>query len=251
MSKKTIYTQLSSLVFGACVMSLMASCGGTEKSAASPGSEKNPITQLGLEGRYIAKLNALNTSVAGVTIAEAKVQVIADQLAVSMEVKDSPASTTHSQFIYEGTECPSEIHDTNNDGFIDAIEASKVLGKILIPLDANLNSQSEGLESFPESNFLGNYSYYKEGVLSQLVADLTAPDMDEKDEITKLSGSDLQLEGKVVVVQGVSNQTYIPGSVATFDGLSDRATLTIACGKISRVMIDESETTHEEESRPQ
>ena len=246
MTTPVIYKQIASLVFGACVMSMLVSCsksssGGGEK--AKDNYRIDPV-ELGLTGRYIAKFRSLNSSVAGVTAAEAKIQVVGDQITVSMAVKDSPASTIHSQFIYSASECPTEAHDTNSDGFIDPIEASKVLGKILIPLDADLNSQAEGSQDYPQSNFLGTYTYYKEGVLSNLIADLRSPDQDEKDEVGKISADEeLKLEGKVIVIQGIANEVYLPGSVRTFEGLSDRATLSIACGKITRVMNDESETS--------
>jgi hypothetical protein len=250
MTNTTIFKQLSSLVFGACVMSMLTSCGNsTSGGGQSPKQgRKNPIEQpeeaLGLTGRYVVKFKALNSSVAGVTNAIGKIQIVGDQITVDMDVKDSPATTNHSQMIYSANECPTEAHDTNNDGFIDPIEASKVLGQILIPLDADLNSQFDGIQEFPTSNFMGTYTYYKEGVLSSLIADLQAPDADEKDELTKLKSSEeLKLEGKVIVIQGVSNDIYVPGSVRTFNGASDRATLSIACGKITRVMLEDSETS--------
>ena len=249
MTNTTTFKQFSSLIFGACVMSMLASCGNSSSSGSSSGNKdpyRQPQEELGITGRYVVKFKALNTSVAGITQAMGKIQVMGDQIAVDMDVKDSPSNTTHAQMIYAASECPSEVHDTNQDGFIDPIEASKVLGKVLIPLDGNLNSQLEGIEQFPSSNFMGSYKYYKEGVLSSLVADLQAPDADEKDELGKIGANeDLKLEGKVIVIQGVSNDTYIPGSVRTFDGVSDRASLAIACGTITRVMIDESETSEE------
>lgn len=246
MTTPTIYKQLTSLIFGACVMSMLASCSKSS-SGGGVNFKKDPLRQepeeLGITGRYIAKFHSLNSSVAGVTAAEAKIQVMGDQITVSLAVKDSPASTVHSQFIYAASECPTEVHDTNSDGFIDPVEASKVLGKILIPLDAELNSQEEGSQDFPQSNFLGTYSYYKEGVLSSLITDLQSPDDNDKDEVGKISiNEQLKLEGRVIVIQGIANDVYLPGSVRTFDGLSDRATLSIACGKIARVMNIESET---------
>jgi hypothetical protein len=252
MTNTTIFKQFSSLVFGACVMSMLASCGNSSSGSRSGGGKRgnNPVQQpeeaLGITGRYVAKFKSLNSSVAGVTNAAANIQVMGDQITVAMDVNDSPVNTVHSQMIYSATECPTEVHDTNNDGFIDPIEASKVLGQILIPLDADLNSQFEGIQEFPSSNFMGNYNYYKEGVLSSLISDLQVPDMDEKDQLTKLTSTEeLKLEGKVIVIQGVSNDIYLPGSVRTFEGTSDRATLSIACGKITRVMLEDSETSEE------
>lgn len=235
-------------------MSMLASCGQSSSGGGKGNGSKNPYVEnpqeLGITGRYIAKFKSLNSSVAGITTGEAKIQVIGDQITVAVDVKDSPANTVHTQMIYAANECPTEAHDTNSDGFIDPVEASKVLGKVLIPLDSDLNTQLDGIQEFPSSNFLGNYSYYKEGILSSLIADLQAPDQDDKDELGKLdTKEELKLEGKVIVIQGVASDTYLPGSVRTFEGASDRATLSIACGQITRVMLDDSETSGPEEAQ--
>lgn len=245
MTKATVYKQVSSLVIGVCIMPFLTSCSGESKSATNKSSpQKNPYSQeLGLEGRYTVKFDGLNSSVAGNPHAEAKIQVVADKVAFAVNVKDSAASTTHATLIYSGTECPSEIHDTNSDGFIDPVEASEVLGQVLIPLDGDLNSQEQGLDNFPTTDFLGSLSYYKEGELSLMLADLKAPDSNVKDELAKLEeNQELSLDGKVMVIQGVASDVYLPGSIRAFEGVSDRASLSIACGKISRTMIDEFET---------
>lgn len=249
MTIQTIYKQLSALVFGVCLMPFLTSCGGKSETSNSQKRSQNPFKQeLGLEGRYTVKFYSLNSALAGNSNAEGRIQIVGDKIAVGINMKDSPARTQHAQTIYEGSECPSEVHDTNSDGFIDPIEASKILGQVLIPLDGDLNGQLAGIETFPVSNFQGNYSYYKEGELSQLLTDLKSEDLDLKDELKKMSEKDeLKLEGKVIVIQGISDDTYLPGSIRTFEGVSDRASLSIACGKIVRTMIDESETNEPQE----
>lgn len=244
------YSQLTSLLLGACVLSALTSCGGKVSTGGGEGQRQkpNPIEQeLKLEGKYEAKLASLNSSVSGFTTAKAKIHLVADSITAEISVKDSPSMTIHSQFIYTANECPTDAHDTNSDGFIDPLEASKVLGPILIPLDAELNSQLEGSDLFPVSDVMGSYVYYKEGIISKMISDLQSVDQDTNDELGKLNaGENLKLEGKVIVIQGVSEDIYLPGSVRTFDGLSERATLAIACGKITRVLNEESETTEPE-----
>jgi len=249
MTKKTIYKQLTSLVFGACVMTMLVSCGGGVKSGAgvsgTPSRDANRVQEevseeLGLVGRYEVQFESLNSQIGGNISAEGKLQVMGDQIMVDLDVKDSYANTPHSQFIYSGAECPSLMsHDTNNDGFIDPIEASAVIGDILVPLDSNIDGQDLGLNEFQAANVFGKYSYYIEGALSSLLADLHAPDMNQNDETVKLKSNEkFKLEGKVVVVQGVAQTEYLPGSVRTHEGTSDRGSLIKACGKIKRVMFN-------------
>ena len=234
MNKKTIYKQLASLVLGACIMSALTACS-EEKVKSDRGYKAEPIEELGVEGKYEVKFSALNTSVAGMTEAKATIHVIADQISVGLEVKDSPATTIHSQFIYTASECPTELNDSNNDGFIDPVEAAKVLGSILIPLDGDLNAQEDGMTIFPTANGVGSYSYYQEADFLRLVADLQSPDLNPKDEFIKLNGrEDLKLEGKVIIIQGIPEESYLPGSIRVIQPDTDRAALPIACGKIIR-----------------
>jgi hypothetical protein len=241
MNKKTIYKQLASLVLGACIMSALTACS-EEKVNSDGGQKAEPIEELGVEGKYEVKFSSLNTSVAGMTVAKGTIHVIADQISVGLEVQDSPAATTHSQFIYTASECPTELNDSNNDGFIDPVEAAKVLGSILIPLDSDLNTQEDGATNFPAANGVGSYSYYQEAVLSRLVADLQSPDLNPSVEFIKLNGSeDLKLEGKVIILQGVPQDSYLPGSIRVIQPDTDRAALPIACGKIVRTNQTEIE----------
>ncbi len=243
MSKKSTYTQFVSLVLGATLMTAMISC--TDESF-HPAKNKttNQLEESQIEGRYEVTFSPLNSSVSGITEGKAKIRIIADKISVSVEMTDSPAKAIHSQFIYTASECPTEIHDINNDGFIDQVEAAKVLGSILIPLDGDLNSQEQGEAQFPWSDSLGNYSYYQEGELSNLLADLAAPDLNLQDEIVKLiPGHDLKLQGKVIVIEGVSQDDYLPGSIQSIGSNSDRKSLPIACGIIKRAILEDSETS--------
>ncbi len=243
MSKKSTYTQFVSLVLGASLMTAMISC--TDESL-NPTHKKNTnlLEDSPIEGRYEVKFSPLNSSVSGLTAGKAKIRIIADKISVGIEITDSPSKAIHSQFLYTASECPTEVHDVNNDGFIDQVEASKVLGSILIPLDGDLNSQDQGETHFPWSDGLGNYSYYQEGEFSSMLADLTAPDLNLQDEIIKLvPGHDLKLQGKVIVIEGISEDAYLPGSIQSLGSNSDRKSLPIACGVINRALLEDSETS--------
>ena len=247
MSKKSTYTQFISLVLGASLMTAMISCTD-ESFHPAQNKTSNQLEESQLEGRYEVKFSPLNSSVSGITTGKAKIRIIADKISVSVDITDSPSKALHSQFIFTASECPTEIHDINNDGFIDQVEAAKVLGSILIPLDGDLNSQDQGEAYFPWSDSLGNYSYYQEGEFSSMLADLRAPDLNLQDEIIKLiPGNNLKLQGKVIVIEGVSQDDYLPGSIQSIGSNSDRKSLPIACGIIKRTLLEDSETTEADE----
>lgn len=248
MYKKKTYKQLVSLILGACVMSVITSCN-EDRSKSEVVKSRPPVIKIDpieevetLNGRYQIVFSPLNSSVSGMITAKGSLHVIADKISVEIVAKESPAMTKHSQFIYSGSECPTELNDINNDGYIDPHEAAIVLGEILIPLDSDLNSQDQGANIFPVADALGAYSYYSEGYVSDLLSDLQAIDPDPKDELGKLKANEkLKLEGKVVVIEGIPEDQYLPGSIVTISNESDRATLPIACGKITRVLPSESQ----------
>jgi hypothetical protein len=234
--------QLTALILAASCFTFLSSCS-EKKNSDSIHKAADKIEELAIEGRYQAQLKPVNTAVGGFSTGKVDIQIMADNINVQIKMKDTPSSTMHSQFIYSAEECPSYQHDSNDDGFVDPLEAAKVIGPILIPLDGDLDSQHSGIEIFPVSDALGYFHYYKEGTLSKLLADLKSVDDVMTDEIIKLEPqTDLKFEGKVIVIQGIHEDAYLPGSVRGIGMTSERSGLTIACGKIQRVMLDDTQT---------
>ena len=234
--------QLTALILATSCLTFFSSCSTTENSASGQKAA-DKIEELTLEGRYQAQLRPINTAVGGFATGKVDIQIMADNINVHIKMKDTPANTMHSQFIYSAEECPSYQHDSNDDGFVDPFEASKVIGSILIPLDGDLDSQHSGIDTFPVADALGFFHYYQEGTLSKLEADLKSVDEVMTDEIIKLEPqTDLKLEGKVIVIQGIHEDAYLPGSVRAVGISSERSSLSIACGKIQRVMLDDTQT---------
>ena len=236
MTKRTSCIQLASLIFGACLMTSLSSCGGSHVATGGGNAAKNPIlfTEK-IEGKYKVIFKSLNSSVSGNTSAAAKIEIFDDKISVDLKAKDAPSNTFHPQAIYNANTCPTEVHDVNNDGFIDPIEAYKVIGEALIPLDSNLNSQEEGSEEFPITDSLGNYFYEQSAVFSTMLADLKMMDLNQYDHLSKLpQGEKFKLEGKVVMILGVAEDVYLPGSIQNLQNISARVALPIACGKIER-----------------
>ncbi len=216
---------------------VIASCQPKTNSTGEGLSEMNSPR---LQGKYQAYMTALNTSVSGFTQSVVDLTVKGDQFSATVEVKDGPALTYHSQNIYLAKYCPNDTVDYNLDGYVDSLEASTILGSILLPLDEDLTTQELGQDQWPLSDGLGNYSYHKESDLSLLLSDLFAEDMNPNDLFIKLKRfSAFSFEGKVVVISGIPEDAYIPGSVMAREGESERATLPIACGFLRRVIESE------------
>lgn len=247
MKTRQIFNQLASLIIGFWMMTIFTSCNDHHVKSGA-GIEKKTLEELTIDGNYEVAFLPLNSSVSGITNAKASIRIIADTMMVSLEVKDSPALTIHPQYVYNSHVCPEEVHDTNFDGFIDSSEAAKVLNEILIPLDGDLNSQEDGMEYFPIADTLGNYKYSQEGYLPELISDLHLPDLNLKDGLTKLaSHQNLKLEGKAVVILGIQEEVYLPGSIRNIGTNSDRSSLPIACGIIKRKLLPESDSIGVEE----
>ncbi len=234
-------TQSSVLILNLFFLFGFLGCGA--KTISVKSSENNEI-QESIEGRYQAKLFTMNSSLSGLASGLANIQLIGGELSIKIEMFNTPSRMIHAQKIYSATECPKTIHDSNDDGFIDPLEASRVLGGVLIPLDGDLNSQLAGEDISPLSNGLGYYHYYQEAYFSSFLDDLLAPDINFKDDIIKLSLKEkFTLSGKVIVIQGVSEDLYLPGSIQRLGEGSEYGTFPIACGKIERSVNAETATS--------
>lgn len=217
----------------------IASCS---KHSSGGGQSLSTLETPSVSGNYSVHFTALNSSVSGLTQAEGKMHLVGDQFSVYLLVKDTASLTVHQQNIYYASECPSEKHDLNDDGFIDSLELSKLVGQVLIPLDDNISNQDEGIQLYPHSDAFGSYLYTKEDSFIRMVSDLFSPDLNSKDNIRKLSpDQSFILDGKVVILFGIQEDLYLPGSVQSVGDESERSSLPIACGVIKRSRKKETE----------
>lgn len=81
--------------------------------------------------------------------ANAEFQVTQDTFTAVVNAESLTPDTQIIQHIHVGPECPTPEDDINNDGFIDAVEAEAVSGKILIPLDDTLAQQAPAAGASP------------------------------------------------------------------------------------------------------
>ena len=155
-----------------------------------------------------------------------------DELIAHVEVAGADTSTTLMQHVHVGGACPTATADTNADGFIDAVEAGAVSGLILVPLDADISTQSAGAGSYPSSDATGSYEYADTVSLAAVIADLTAADPDPNDLLAKLASGDIDINTRVVKVHGVADTVDLPASVLGLPGMTPQQSLPIACGPI-------------------
>lgn len=143
----------------------------------------------------------------------------------------------HMQHVFVGNRCPDFRDDLNFDGFIDIQEAYKVVGNIIIPLDGDISSQKSDLYVFPLSNESGSYTYTKEAGFEDFMWDLQARDKNVNDNIVKLGRNEaLNMEGKVVIIQGVASDVVFPETVASYGSRKTFQTFPVACGVFKRTL---------------
>lgn len=225
---------LSTILVGACLLGVVA-CGSDDDNDDVVIQQEQQQD----EGTYRAVLSPLNTSVAGETAGTVEVVISGDNVSVKSSVTGSPRGVKHRQNIMVGSACPTA--DTNADTFIDIPETVATTGQILIPLDSDLSEQLNGIDYGPIANGSGNYVYRRSTTLTRMLADLNSPDPDTTDAIEKLPlGSNLNLDGRVVLIHGVARSTNLPDTVGSVGDLEAEDALPIACGTLVRVVQEET-----------
>lgn len=227
--RKLKWTAFAPYLVSTCMLVTLASCGSDDDD----DDDDSPIPQREeqIEGSYRAVLIPANPSVDSDVTGFITVNLVGDQMTVEVEMQSAPPSM-HQQHIHTGSACATPADDANADGVVDAVEAAPIAGKVLVPLDGDLNSQEAGNQSFPSGE---SYNDSEEASYEQLITDLTMPDNDPTDSVVKLARpEDFVLEGRVVEIHGVPNTTSLPDTAQGMDGMSAQSSLPIACGVLVR-----------------
>lgn len=192
------------------------------------------------EEMFLAKFQTLNSHVNGTIAGSSTLYLKGERVHAYNRLFAGAPEAWHMQNIYTGSKCPTVNDDKNLDGIIDIQEGSSAWGNILLPLDADLNSQLSGYKTFPVADSYGSYIYEREAWLNNLMNDLRAPDPDTTDNIVKLPrNGKLNLEGKVVVVFGISEHfAHLPETVASIETYPAWKTLPIACGVFKKIYTE-------------
>ncbi len=136
--------------------------------------------------------------------------------------KFSPLRSIY-QSVYEG-ECPNSGDDRNGDGYIDIEEAKLRLGRKILTLDSNLDSENPSQNVFPRPSLFGKFSYEQNGSRNSILENLTK----------KYGVIELDLRDTIILFQGTMTFLRFPNSVASADQLPVSETLPVGCASISR-----------------
>ncbi len=226
---------------------LAAACGKAGQPTATPYREELKTDGSNISGNYTAQLYPVNINLHAPSAGKASMTRTGDELIARVKLEVGSKGANYRQAIYWGNRCPGVESDTNKDGWIDMTEMESGLGDVIIPLDGNIDSQSMGTGQYPNGfSGRGGYFYKKTASFSRFFEDLKSPDENTHDRVMKLGdNSGFTFLGKVILVQGTTEDYNIPDSVSSYYGLSRIRSLPIACGvffKASDVVSDEAET---------
>lgn len=230
---------LAALLAGACGQEPTTTKKSSTRSGTNLTQEEErpqPGELEEIDGTYLAVLVPLNVLVAGQVKGAFTLSREQDELVGDVRLTGGGPSLLHAQNVHIGSTCPIQKDDTNNDGFIDYVEGSKVFGDVLVPLDGDVNTQELGAGFFPVADKYGNYIYSEVASYQQFLQDLKDPDPNPADLVVKLGPEEkADMVGKVVVIQGVPAETRLPPTVQSVGGFANFQTLPIACGRITKV----------------
>ena len=205
-------------IFAVLSLLSLVACGGGGGSS-SGGSKRGVASEMvaAAPGSYYAILRPVNFHSNGfLPYGQATFKVMDDALQVNTALDDDQR-VTHRQSVHMGSRCPTAADDTNGDSFVDYNEAMAVVGKVILPLDGDLNSQAAGAGVYPTGSAM---TYYRTASLSKINADL---------------GMKIGFEGRVVLVHGTSANSAFPTSIAGFENESAHLSLPIVCGVLKKI----------------
>lgn len=190
-----------------------------------------------VQGVYAATLLPLNKNIHMKKVGTVAVQRDGDTFSATVKMKSGQRGTKLRQAIYTGRRCPDIRDDLNKDAYVDIQEALVAIGKMIIPLDSNIDSQQAGLNNYPSGDATsGTYLYQVTASFERMFADLKTPDVNPNDNIVKLKANDgLTFPGRIVFLQGLNEKVYLPSTVATIDGEDVHKTTPVACGVLWKV----------------
>ena len=188
-------------------------------------------------GIYATPLVPLNKNIHMKRLGTAALQRDGDTFSAFVKIKSGQRGTKFKQAIYTGRRCPTIKDDLNKDAYVDIQEAMIAIGKIVIPLDSDLDSQMGGIDNYPITDATaGAYFYKTTASFARMFADLKTPDQNETDNIIKLGPDDgLTFPGRIIFIQGINEKVFVPPTVATLPGEDVHKSLPVACGVLWKV----------------
>lgn len=205
------------IVAALALLSLVA-CG-KDGGGGSSGGRRDVASQMveATPGTYYAVLRPVNFHSNGfLPYGQATFKLVDDSLQVNTAMDDDQR-VTHRQTLHIGSRCPTSADDTNGDTYIDYNEAMAVVGKAIMPLDGDINSQAAGADVYPMGTGM---TYYRTASLAKINADL---------------GMKIGFEGRVVLMHGTSSNSAFPTSIAAFETEAPHLSLPVVCGILTKI----------------
>jgi hypothetical protein len=223
--------------------SLVISCGKSgnkDRNSPADGVYQNETIMSdgsNIKGIYATVLRPLNKNIHMPSLGTAAVQRDGDTFSAFVKIKSGQRATTFKQAIYTGRRCPDIKDDLNKDAYVDIQEALIAIGQIVIPLDTNIDSQLAGINNYPTGDTAsGSYFYRATASFERMFADLKTPDENSSDNMIKIGANDgLTFPGRIVLLQGVNENFFLPPSVGTSDEGNAHKTIPVACGVLWKV----------------
>ena len=196
--------------------------GGSKQAQQEQGAGTRETISV---ASYYGILRPVNFSSNGfIPYGAAFVNLNNDEVKVNVTLDDDQA-VQHRQTLHAGSRCPTLQDDSNGDGFVDYDEAIRVVGKPLIPLDSDINSQVGGQEVFLRGPAM---TYNRTGMLSKINADLRSNGLMPADQ-------GINFLGRVVLVHGTSFNSSFPTSLASHAGEQPHLSLPVVCGILGQI----------------
>jgi hypothetical protein len=227
--------------FALVALLLLSSCNGGSKGQPSQRVSKTQIKldiDSLIEGQYLAVFETLNPQITSKVSGAFtfSVEKLSDELVGDVRITNAGPELVHSQAVRVGNRCPTLDDDLNQDGILDDKEGEAVYGQVFFPLDGDISSQSSHDGEFPKGDIYGNYIYSKVTAFSQFMKDLR--DTENNEGYVKLKAKEpLNIEDRVVVIQGVDSASGLPETVRSVGRSSAHQSLPIVCGIIKKVLI--------------
>jgi hypothetical protein len=182
---------------------------------------------------YAARLSPLNVEVPSPLNAAFGSALFSQHVQAQFTAIPLVPGQAYRGIVFSGAACPAPGADTNEDGWIDIVEARAVFGDGLVPLDGDLRSQAGGSDVLPLADDRGIVDFGGEAELDALLADLHGSDPDPGDLLGKLKPEEeLDLEDRTFVLLGAPSAVVLPSTVASVPELTRNESLPIACGEI-------------------
>lgn len=187
------------------------SCG-----QSTPKKEEEESEEIFHSGFYMIDFETINPGVSGYIRPEGMMWIKEDQFYIKIVMRMGQPEVRYQQYFHHNGTCPGPLSDRNGDGIIDYYENFGVSGKVLFPLDRDLQTHLSGNEWFPVANKKGIYTYSKAVSISGLVGNLRNPDHGEGAVLGRQE--QLEPENRVIIIYGSHSDPLLP----------------VACGKIKR-----------------